>query len=71
MAPLSMQHIKRNKIKVGKYSFIGAGTVVIPNGGVGDHSVIGSNSVVNRYVDDFKIAVGSPARVVGDVRDNK
>jgi galactoside O-acetyltransferase len=71
MAPLHMQYILKNKIKIGKYSFVGAGTVIIPNGGAGEHSVIGSNSVVNKYVDDFKIAVGSPARVVGDVRDKK
>jgi len=68
MAPLCMQHIKKNKIKIGKYSFVGAGTIIIPNGGSGDHSVIGSNSVVNEYVDDFKIAVGSPIRIIGNVR---
>jgi acetyltransferase-like isoleucine patch superfamily enzyme len=65
-----MQHVKRNKIWIGSYSFVGAGTIIIPNGGLGDHSVAGSNSVVNEYIDDYKIAVGSPARVIGDVRYN-
>jgi acetyltransferase-like isoleucine patch superfamily enzyme len=70
MAPLYMQCVKRNKIWIGSYSFVGAGTIIIPNGGLGDHSVAGSNSVVNEYIDDYKIAVGSPARVIGDVRYN-
>ena len=71
MAPLSMQCIRMNKIHIGKYAFIGTGAIIIPNGGVGDHSVVGANSTVNKYVDDFKIAVGSPAKVIGDVRDNR
>jgi acetyltransferase-like isoleucine patch superfamily enzyme len=31
---------------------------------IGQHCVIGANSVVNRSIPDFSLAVGSPARVV-------
>lgn len=51
-------------IRIGRGSWIGQNVVVVPGVDIGEYSVIGSNSVVNRDVPARSIAVGSPARVI-------
>jgi acetyltransferase-like isoleucine patch superfamily enzyme len=51
-------------VSIGKNSWLGQNVVVLPGVAIGEHCVIGANSVVNRSVPDFSVAVGSPARVV-------
>lgn len=43
-------------------AWIGAGSVILPNITVGQMSVVGAASLVNKNVDDFTIVVGNPAR---------
>jgi acetyltransferase-like isoleucine patch superfamily enzyme len=45
-------------------AWLGQNVVVCPGVTIGKGAVIGANSVVNRDVPDFAVAVGSPARVV-------
>jgi acetyltransferase-like isoleucine patch superfamily enzyme len=56
---------------VGDYSQIAVFSVLLPGVKIGQHCLIGAGSVVGRDVDDYKLAVGSPARVVKDVHDIK
>ncbi len=51
-------------VSIGKRSWLGQNVVILPGGSVGEHCVIGANSVVNRPIPDFSVAVGAPARVV-------
>lgn len=44
--------------------WIGEGVIVMPGVTIGEGSIIGAHSVVNKSVPPFSIAVGSPARVV-------
>jgi acetyltransferase-like isoleucine patch superfamily enzyme len=44
--------------------YLGEGVVVLAGVRIGRHSVIGSNSVVNRDIPPYSIALGVPARVV-------
>jgi acetyltransferase-like isoleucine patch superfamily enzyme len=37
---------------------------VLPGVTIGQHCVIGANSVVNSSIPDYSVAVGAPARVI-------
>ena len=51
-------------VQIGEGSFIGAGSVVIPNIRIGKWSIIGAGSVVTRDIPDNVIAYGSPCKIV-------
>jgi len=50
---------------------IGTNATILPNISIGRGAMIGAGAVVVRNVPDHAIAVGSPARVVGDMRDRE
>lgn len=52
-------------VHIGKDVWIGASSVVLSGVSIGVGSIIGAGSVVTKDVPAFSIAVGSPARVVG------
>jgi acetyltransferase-like isoleucine patch superfamily enzyme len=51
-------------VNIGKYCWIGAGTIILPGVKIGDFSIIGAGSVVVRDIPPYSIAVGNPARVI-------
>lgn len=55
-------------VRVGENVFIGAGALVLPGVTIADWVVVGAGAVVTKDVPAFAIAVGNPARIVGDVR---
>ena len=59
---------KIGKVSIGKYTFIGAGAKIFPGVSIGQGSLITANSVVTRNVEDFQIASGNPAEIIGDAR---
>jgi acetyltransferase-like isoleucine patch superfamily enzyme len=63
--PISKQGISEPKrVCIGADTWLGQNSVVLPGVKIGKHCVIGANSVVNRTIPDFSVAVGAPARVV-------
>ena len=63
--PIAEQGINRiAPVTIGHETWLGENAVVLPGVTIGKHCVIGANSVVNRSIPDFSVAVGSPARVV-------
>ena len=55
----------RGAVKIGAYSFIGAGSVVLPGVTIGKGCLIGSGSLVTKDVPDFSIVIGSPGQIKG------
>jgi lipopolysaccharide O-acetyltransferase len=51
-------------VSIGRNTWLGQNVVVLPGATIGEHCVIGANSVVNSSIPDFSVAVGAPARVV-------
>jgi acetyltransferase-like isoleucine patch superfamily enzyme len=62
--PISMQTQPEKIVTIGKGSWIGAGSVILPGSNIGKHVAIGANSVVTGVIPDYSVAVGSPARVI-------
>ena len=58
-------------ITIGDHSFIGAGAILLPGTQIGKYCIIGSGAVVKGTIPDYAIVVGSPARQIGDTRDEK
>ena len=70
--PLDPGHrsdIISERITVGRNVWIGANVTVLPGVTIGDDSVVAACSVVTRDVPEGKLVMGSPARVVKDVRE--
>ena len=66
--PISVQQQPERPVSIGAGSWIGHGTVVLPGSRIGRHVVVGANSVVTGELPDYTVAVGSPARVVRELR---
>jgi sugar O-acyltransferase (sialic acid O-acetyltransferase NeuD family) len=52
------------RVKIGKDAFLGAGTVVIPDGSIGEGAITGAGTVVIRPVAPYTKVVGNPARLL-------
>ena len=62
--PISQQSMPEKPVRIGSGSWLGHGTVVLPGADIGEHVVIGANSVVTGSIPSFSVAVGAPARVM-------
>lgn len=60
----SPQDITVNNVTIGKGVWLGQRVCILPGVTVGDHSIVGANSVVTRDIPPYTIAVGAPARVI-------
>ena len=62
--PIGKQLPNEQAVEIGKGSWIGSGAIILPGSKIGEHVVIGANSVVTGEIPSHSVAVGSPARVV-------
>ncbi|WP_321419618.1 acyltransferase [uncultured Methanomethylovorans sp.] len=60
-------YTKIGKVSIGSDTFIGAGSVIMPDVSIGNNVIIGSGSVVTKNIPDNSVAVGNPAVVVDSV----
>lgn len=51
-------------ISVGKNCFVGCRSVILPNVKIGDNSIIGAGSLVNRDIPANSVAAGNPCKVI-------
>ncbi len=56
-------------VRIGNRVFVGADTLILPGVTIGDDSVIGAGSLVSSDIPAGSLAVGRPAKVVGNSRD--
>ena len=59
-------------VEIGDYSFVGTGSILLPNSFLPNFCVLGAGSVLNkRYVEEYKLYAGNPARPVKDIDINE
>ena len=51
-------------LRIGRNSWIGMGTCVLPGATIGEGCVVGAGSVVAGNLPDYTVAVGNPAKVI-------
>jgi acetyltransferase-like isoleucine patch superfamily enzyme len=68
--PLFKRGVTVNGISIGDYSWIGTGCRILDGVNIGRHAVLGAGSVVNKSIPDFTIAVGVPAKVIKNYKEN-
>lgn len=69
--PISVQTMPERPVRIGSGSWLGHGSVILPGAQIGEHVVIGANSVVTGVIPPFSVAVGAPARVVRRYADGE
>lgn len=57
------------KIKICNNVYIGNNSMIMPGVTIGNNCIIGAGSVVTKSIPDNSIAVGNPARIVGNTND--
>jgi acetyltransferase-like isoleucine patch superfamily enzyme len=60
---------RRGSIEIGKYSFIGSHSTIMPNTKLGKGCLVKAYSYVSGEFPDYSIIAGNPAEVVGDTRE--
>jgi len=54
--------------RIGNYTVVGVHAVILPRIQVGENCLIGANSVVNKRLPDYSLAMGDPVKIVMDIR---
>lgn len=58
---------ERLPVEIGDCCHIGSGSIVLKGVTIGNHSVIGACSLVNKNIPPYSVAVGIPAKIIGRV----
>ena len=53
-----------SQVILGKYTQIGTGSIVLPNGSLGEGAAVGAMSLVNKLLDSWNVYAGIPCRFV-------
>ncbi len=69
--PIEQQGVTRKGIVIEDDCWLGHNVTVLDGVIIGKGSVIGAGSVVNKNIPPFSIAVGTPARIIGNRLDKK
>jgi acetyltransferase-like isoleucine patch superfamily enzyme len=64
-------NVTAQPVRIGRASWIGFDTCVLPGITVGEGAIVGARSVVTRDVEPFTIVAGNPARFVRRLTDEE
>lgn len=59
-----LNYAKIGLVNIGNKTFIGAGSIILPNVSIGNNCIIGAGSIVTKNIPDNSVAVGNPAKVI-------
>ena len=58
-------------VSIGKYCWIGMGSIILPNVNLGDFTVVGAGSVVTKSFSGYCVIAGNPAKLIRKLDKNK
>lgn len=58
-------YTKIGRVSLGQNTFVGMGSIILPNVKIGENVIIGAGSVVTKDIAENSVAVGNPAVVIG------
>jgi maltose O-acetyltransferase len=64
-----LNYTKIGLVRIGDNVFIGANSVILPNVRIGNNVIIGAGCIVTKDIPDNSLAVGNPAKVIGNTSD--
>ena len=62
--PIRLQGVTNKGIRIGNDCWIGSGAIFLDGVTVGSGCVIGANTLVNKDIPDYHVAVGNPVRII-------
>lgn len=65
MVPPHHRHVLTSRIEIGRHAVLGANSVILPGGGLGEGATVGALSLVKTPLDPWTVNAGVPTRVVG------
>jgi len=68
--PSEHTNVSHGDVHLKKHVIVGAGSVILPNVVLEEGVAVGSLSLVTKSVDEYKIVVGNPAKVLKDRKRN-
>lgn len=64
-----LNYAKIGLVNIGNKTFIGAGSIILPNVSIGDNCIIGAGSVVSKDIPNNSVAAGNPAKVICTINE--
>lgn len=58
-------------VLIKREAFVGVNSIISPGVTVGQYALVAAGSVVTKDVPDYAIVAGNPAKIIGDVREEK
>jgi acetyltransferase-like isoleucine patch superfamily enzyme len=58
------QNLATKKIHIGAHTFVGYGSSILPGVNLGEHCIVGTNSVVTKSFPAYSMLAGSPAKII-------
>jgi galactoside O-acetyltransferase len=65
MVPPHHRHVVTARIEIGRHAVLGANSVILPGGGIGEGATVGALSLVKTPLEPWTVNAGVPTRVVG------
>lgn len=65
MVPPPHRHVVTARIEIGRHAVLGANSVILPGGGLGEGATVGALSLVKTVLEPWTVNAGVPTRVVG------
>lgn len=62
--PIMHQGMIGGRVKIGDNCWIGINVSILRNVEIGNHSIIGANSVVSKDIPSYSVAAGVPAKII-------
>lgn len=68
----TLNHGERKLTRIGSYSWLGMGSVVMPGVELGEYTIVAANAVVSKsFVEGYCVLAGNPAKIIKNLDKNK